>query len=155
MPRAIWKIADEIVQEWRPSLASQKYLYAMFHLGSIEDNYGLDSARTIVTYFLANVNSWRGDAAKRIKDELREILGIKPTPNGQRRKKTPDSWKCDVTGPDGARNNSNLIRFATKDEARANAHDILSRWPGSRFSVTKSAKPANYKWEKNHALPLD
>ena len=46
----------------------------MSELSSIEDNYFLDSAKSIVLYFLANAQSWRGDVARRIKAELKAMV---------------------------------------------------------------------------------
>ena len=46
----------------------------MRHCNQITDNYGADSAVSIVAYFLANAQTWRGPEARRIKAELREIL---------------------------------------------------------------------------------
>jgi hypothetical protein len=43
-------------------------------LNSIHDRYILDSASSVVMYFLANANSFRGDDARRIKAELKEML---------------------------------------------------------------------------------
>jgi hypothetical protein len=42
-------------------------LDAMASLNSINDNYGWDSAKSIVLYFLGNASTWRGETAKRIK----------------------------------------------------------------------------------------
>jgi hypothetical protein len=36
--------------------------------------YGQDSALSIIAYFLSNATTWRGDDARRLKAELREIL---------------------------------------------------------------------------------
>ena len=44
---------------------------------SINDNYGVDSGKSIVLYFLSNASTWRGETAKRIKKELKSLAGIK------------------------------------------------------------------------------
>lgn len=49
------------------------YLDAMLQLHSIEDNYYYDSGRSVVLYFLANANSWKGDTAKALKAELHAL----------------------------------------------------------------------------------
>ncbi len=54
--------------------AAYPYLDAMLDLGSIGERYGHDSGKSIVLYFLANAGTWRGDNAKRIKAELKELL---------------------------------------------------------------------------------
>ena len=46
-------------------------------LTSMKDSYGLDSADSIVMYFLANARGWRGDKARFIKTELKRMLGDK------------------------------------------------------------------------------
>ena len=72
--RPIYEIASEIRKDWKNvSPYAEPYLSAMFCLESINDRYGLDSARSIVAYFLSNASSWRGETAKRIKAELRAM----------------------------------------------------------------------------------
>lgn len=73
--RPIYAIAAEIRADWKNvSPYAAPYLQAMFSLQTINDKYILDSARSIVSYFLANAGSWRGETAKRIKAELKEML---------------------------------------------------------------------------------
>lgn len=74
--RPLYEIASEIKsnwESWRKSYA-RDYLEAMSELSSIEDNYFFDSAKSIVLYFLANAQSWRGEAARRIKAELKAMV---------------------------------------------------------------------------------
>ena len=74
--RPLYEIASEIKQNWvswRKSHA-RDYLEAMSELSSIDDNYMLDSDKSIVLYFLANAQSWRGDVARRIKAELNAMV---------------------------------------------------------------------------------
>lgn len=74
MTRPISTIAREISRDWiKPNYAARPYLDAMHHFDAITDSYGCDSARSVVTYFLCNAGSWRGDVAKRIKAELRSL----------------------------------------------------------------------------------
>ncbi len=78
MTRPIQDIAAEINCAWaKPYFGAVPYLDAMFSLNSIEDDYGADSGRSIVLYFLANANTWRGEDARRIKAELKALAGIK------------------------------------------------------------------------------
>jgi len=73
--RKIKEIAKEIKSSWKnPYFGAHPYLEAMFQLSSIEDNYYQDSARDIVTRFLANAGTWRGEDARRIKAELKKML---------------------------------------------------------------------------------
>ena len=74
MAREIYIIAKEVIRDWQNvNFAARPYLNAMQALGDINDSYGLDSARSIVLYFLSNAGTWRGETAKRIKAELKEM----------------------------------------------------------------------------------
>jgi hypothetical protein len=46
----------------------------MSTLDSIDDDYFLDSGRSIVAYFLGNAGTWRGEVARRVKKELNKML---------------------------------------------------------------------------------
>lgn len=73
--RTISDIAWEIRRKWNnPFYGAVPYLDAMVQLNSIEDDFGLDSARSIVIYFLGNATTWRGEDARRIKSELKALL---------------------------------------------------------------------------------
>ncbi len=50
------------------------YLDAMRSMTSIDDNYGADSGRTIISYFLSNASYLRGDVVKAVKKELNRRL---------------------------------------------------------------------------------
>jgi hypothetical protein len=72
--RSIKSIAREIAADWKkPYFAAVPYLRAMHSLNSVNDTYGYDSARSVVLYFLSNASAWRGDAARRIKAELKNM----------------------------------------------------------------------------------
>ena len=74
-PRPLRVIAHEILSLWpNPYFGAEPYLSAMFHLDKITDNYFEDSAESVVNYFLANANTWRGDRAREIKAELNGML---------------------------------------------------------------------------------
>lgn len=76
--RPIYDIAQEIYQDWRPVHPYAKdYLDAMTSLNSIDDRYMFDSGREIVTRFLSNASQWKGENAKRIKAELKNMLGLR------------------------------------------------------------------------------
>lgn len=81
MARQVQDIAYEIARLWDAErtkgnyqLDAKPYLRAMFYLVSVNDNYQLEGGRDIVQRFLCNVGGWRGDDARRIKHELRELL---------------------------------------------------------------------------------
>ena len=74
MSRPLHVIAKEIRNNWaKVSPYAKPYLDAMSQLNSIDDKYYLDSARSVVLYFLSNASGWRGDVARRIKAELKEM----------------------------------------------------------------------------------
>lgn len=78
MPRPIYEIAADIRANWpKVNYAAKPYLDAMSSLNTIDQNYGADSGRDMVLYFLSNASSWRGEDARRIKAELKSIVGIK------------------------------------------------------------------------------
>ena len=73
--RPLYKIAAEISRDWKPvNYAAKPYLEAMYDLDKITDKYGYDSGSSIVAYFLSNAQQWKGEKAKAIKDELKQML---------------------------------------------------------------------------------
>lgn len=77
--RPLYVIAKEIRKDWgsKVNFGAKPYLEALSTLDKITDAYMMDSAKSIIIYFLSNASSWRGDTAKRIKAELKQIAGIK------------------------------------------------------------------------------
>lgn len=76
--RPIYEIADEVRHKWaKPYFGAVPYIDAMGSLDKITDKYGYDSGKSIVLYFLANANTFRGEDARRIKAELKKICGVK------------------------------------------------------------------------------
>ena len=75
--RPIYQIANEIRKDWKKvSPYAEPYLDAMGHIDDINDDYYLDSAKSVVLYFLSNATGWRGDNARRIKAELKSAAGV-------------------------------------------------------------------------------
>ena len=73
--RSLQVIAFEIRKDWKnPYFGAKPYIEAMCCLEKITDNYYHDSAESVVRYFLANAGKWRGEVARRIKAELKEML---------------------------------------------------------------------------------
>ncbi len=69
--RNLFEIASEIKKDWtKVYFGAVPYLDAMSTLNSINDNYILDSGKSVVLYFLSNAATWRGEVARRIKKEL-------------------------------------------------------------------------------------
>lgn len=76
--RSLSVIASEIRSDWtKPYFGAVPYLNAMRSLNNINDSYGMDSAKSIVLYFLSNAQTWRGFKAKEIKAELKQMCSIK------------------------------------------------------------------------------
>jgi len=76
--RPLHQVARDIFKTW-PNMyfGAKPYANAMLSVSSIEDMYGDDDAKSLVLYFLSNATTWRGDDARRIKSELKQIAGIK------------------------------------------------------------------------------
>lgn len=80
--RTLGLIAREIDATWvspktgasKVNYAARPYLDAMYSLDTVDDRFYMDDGRSIVRYFLANAGSFRGDDARRIKEELRGML---------------------------------------------------------------------------------
>lgn len=73
--RPLSEIAHEVYETWpKVNYAAKPYLQAMEQLDLITGAYGADSAASIVRYFLSNATGWRGEDAKRIKAELKEMV---------------------------------------------------------------------------------
>jgi len=79
MIRPLYEIAREINKDWGAKLnyAAKPYLNAMYSLDKVTDSYGSDSGHSIVCYFLSNAGTWRGEVAKRVKAELKSMVGLK------------------------------------------------------------------------------
>ena len=74
MSRPLYLIAREIRADWiKPSFYALPYIDAMATLDDIDGAFYFDSARDIVTRFLCNCSSWRGETARRIKAELKSL----------------------------------------------------------------------------------
>lgn len=80
MSRKLYEIAQEIKEDiakeknQRKFVHMRPYLNAMAQLNSISDSYGMDSAKSVVLYFLSNATVWKGEVARKVKKELREMV---------------------------------------------------------------------------------
>jgi hypothetical protein len=79
--RPLSEIARDITKHWvdrnnRPCVyfGAVPYLAAMRNCDDISASYGCDSAASIVNYFLSNAATWRGEHARRIKAELKQLV---------------------------------------------------------------------------------
>lgn len=77
--RSLSTIAAEIARDWgnKAYFGAVPYIHAMRALGSVSDDYGDDSGEEIVLRFLGNAHSWRGETARRVKAELKRMVGVK------------------------------------------------------------------------------
>jgi len=77
-PRSISEIARDIKRSpwWRSnaSIYARDYIQAMSCLDTIDDQYGLDSGESIVSYALSNMATFKGEEARAIKLELKKHL---------------------------------------------------------------------------------
>jgi len=68
----LYRMAVIIKRDWKKvNYAAEPYLAAMATLNSIDYDYGHDSGKSIVLYFLSNAKSWRGEVARAVKKELK------------------------------------------------------------------------------------
>lgn len=73
--RKISEIANEIVANKQTvGYAAQPYLEAMTQITGLDENFGADSATSVIMYFLGNAAAWKGPLARSIKEELRQML---------------------------------------------------------------------------------
>lgn len=76
--RPLHVIAKEIKKDW---VKMPNYAFAHFEAFQfatrIDEMYYLDSVKSEVLYFLGNAGTWKGETAKRIKIELKQMCGIK------------------------------------------------------------------------------
>ena len=79
--RSLSTIANEIRQNWKKDISGTSlyfgavpYLDAMSGMDKVSDNYGYDSGKSMVAYFLSNASTWRGETAKRVKAELNKMI---------------------------------------------------------------------------------
>ena len=75
--RSLSEIAREIhgecnTKDWY--VYAEAYVVPMMSLDSMSDRFYEDTAESVVSYALANLTSWRGENARRIKAELNGML---------------------------------------------------------------------------------
>jgi hypothetical protein len=71
MAMSLDEIASNIYRLWKDVyFGAAPYLSAMMSMNSVNDDYGCDSGKSIVLYFLSNARNFKGEDAKLIKAEL-------------------------------------------------------------------------------------
>jgi len=77
-PRPLYQIAAEIRRDWvKVPASANAYLIPMMQLNSVDDDYGFDSGKSVVLYFLSNAATWKGEKARAIKSELKSMVGAR------------------------------------------------------------------------------
>ena len=68
----LYEVAQIIRRDWgaKTYFGASPYISAMASLSSVDDNYGMESGRMIVNYFLSNARTWKGEVAREVKKEL-------------------------------------------------------------------------------------
>lgn len=77
--RTFKEIAKEVKADWKnPYFGAVPYIQAMLSIDSSDPDatYYADDAKTIVIYFLANAQTWRGEVARRVKVELKKMCNL-------------------------------------------------------------------------------
>lgn len=78
-PRTIKAIVADIVSEWGDKVnttgfAAKPYLEALADIETTEEYYGDDKAEHLLRYLLSNLNQFKGQRARELKEELRSHL---------------------------------------------------------------------------------
>ena len=75
MPRRLDEVTAEILEVWpNVHFTAKPYLKALQGLRTIEDTYVYSDGKSLALYFLSNAGTWRGDDARRLKAELKELI---------------------------------------------------------------------------------
>jgi len=76
--RPLYEIADEIRKDWRPMPEYAHVHFEAFECAtSVDEMYMCDSVKSEICYFLGSAQTWKGEVAKRIKLELKAMVGLK------------------------------------------------------------------------------
>ena len=75
--RPLYEISREIRADWgrKVYFGAVPYLEAMGCLNSVLDDYGAEPGWEVVTSFLGNATTWQGGTARRVKAELKAMVG--------------------------------------------------------------------------------
>ena len=74
--KKLYEIAQTVVRDHRETgqkvnYALKPWLDALGSISELTDNYGAESGRTVVAYFLSNASQYKGATAKAVKAELK------------------------------------------------------------------------------------
>ena len=60
---------------WREKYwAAAPYINALLDCETVNDQYGADSAKILIAYLLGNLSGYKGDKAKALKKELKDLI---------------------------------------------------------------------------------
>jgi hypothetical protein len=77
-PRPLSEITREIRKDWKPMYRpAEAHFEAFEYADNVNQMYGMDSVKSEICYFLGNAQTWKGDVARRIKLELKALVGLK------------------------------------------------------------------------------
>lgn len=76
MPRPLYEIGAEIKRDWgrRMNGAAAPYVDGLCEVNGPTDRWALETGADAIQGFLNNAQTWRGEVARRVKAELKEIL---------------------------------------------------------------------------------
>lgn len=77
MARTFAQIARDIKAEWKkPYFGAVPWLNALAHIESSNpyEAYYCEDAKSVAQYFLANASTFRGEKARQLKQELKELI---------------------------------------------------------------------------------
>lgn len=73
--RPLNEVIQDIKKHWKkPYFGAVPYLEALSKCQKITDTYMFEDAASLVNYLLANMQTFRGEKAKELKNELKEML---------------------------------------------------------------------------------
>lgn len=77
--RPLYEIAAEIRADYASRgkpvyYAAKPYVDAMAQMDRVTEPYGLDPGYEMVLYALSNLQTWRGETARRVKAEMKAML---------------------------------------------------------------------------------
>ena len=154
--RDLSSIAFDISKDWKPvNYAAKPYLDAMHSLHTMKDDYGMDSAQSIIAYFLSNASQWKGETAKRIKLELKAMLAGKPVAavkeefEGLSEEEQIEEMEAAELRAMVAESGSALAVFKSLKQLPdgdqwENRHEVTSKSSGKKYVVSQNKKHGNW-----------
>lgn len=74
-PRSLLVITEEIKKDWKNIPQHVRpYIEILATLNNPNDHYGYDLGKDLIKHFLTAARTWRGETARRVKQELKTML---------------------------------------------------------------------------------